>query len=160
MIEFTQFLKELKTALETGDEAQIRNLLESVENTSDEARDFIREILAAHRIRIRVYCNDSLLEASALEADGGIQRVSGITPGTYSLESATGQLLWEAELGIEDLVWSAAFPTEPLPLAASSDEISERFSLSETLMEGALRLDVSPGLINGEILLRNCRFLR
>ena len=159
MIEFEAFLKQLKQAVDQADYQRISELLKSERCTTPEIGEFIREVLSAHRMRVQLFQSDVLLKECLLGADGLADRVSGITPGRYSLESQTGQLLWEADLDERHLVWSYAFPQEPLPLAASSDDLQENFSLSESFLNGSLRLDVSPGLTEGEIILRNCRFV-
>lgn len=159
MIEFEAFLRQLKQAVDQADYQRISELLKSERSTTPEIGEFIREVLSAHQMRVRLLRDNSLLKECLLGADGLADRVSGITPSRYSLESQTGQLLWEADLEERHLLWSDAFPQEPLPLAASSDDLQETFSLSETFLDGSLRLHVSPGLTEGEIILRNCRFV-
>lgn len=159
MTEFATFIKELRYATEHNDLNRIRALLQSEKRASPEINEFIREVLKTYCLRIRIFRESHLLAECELEANGHPYRIPDITVGQYSLESGTGQLLWEATLDESHLTWSKAFPSEPLPLAASSTDANQSYSLSTKLMNESLQLQVAPGLTQGEIILRNCRFV-
>ena len=46
--------------------------------------------------------------------------VENILPGTYRLRLDTGLILWEGRINEREVLWTRAFPGEPLPMAADT----------------------------------------
>ena len=65
-----------------------------------------------------------------------IESVRGLRPGSYILRLETGQVLWQGELSMADLLWRHAFPEDTLPLAAETDEAIVRSSREFDLLDG------------------------
>jgi len=79
--------------------------------------------------------------------------IKEISKGAYSIKLSTGRLLWEGKLREEDLIWTKAFPKEGLPAAAETEPIHQRPTLTESLLEGEIVMEVYPWLKSGIILL-------
>lgn len=84
----------------------------------------------------------------------GCETVSGLQPGHYELALATGRIIWEDDLADEDLLWPAAFPGKPVPLAADTGQTDEPASRVVSLMEGQVVLHVLPGIESGRLRIR------
>jgi hypothetical protein len=77
--------------------------------------------------------------------------VGGIVPGHYELVLDTGRLLWEAELAARDCQWAAAYPGEPLRLAAETAGVPQNARREIPLLESELILRVYPGIEAGRL---------
>jgi hypothetical protein len=88
-----------------------------------------------------------------VEVRGGSGRgiVSGVTPGSYSLQLDTGRVLWEGSLLEEDLVWTKAFPGQPLSLAADTGEQRARPTQRLEIFSGEIVLRVFAGPESGSV---------
>lgn len=75
--------------------------------------------------------------------------VTDLQPGNFRLSTDTGWTLWEATLTPRQLIWSAAFPGQSLPLAAQTGQASPTPSMEVSLLEGAVTLRAYPGLEGG-----------
>jgi hypothetical protein len=80
--------------------------------------------------------------------------IGGITPGFYSLMLATGRVLWEGELRAEDVLWSSAYPGQPLRAAAESEHALWEPTREFRLLDGALLLSVYAGIEAGALGIR------
>jgi len=100
---------------------------------------------------------DVLVATCSLERGGSTGAVSGITPGDYCLVLETGRVLWEGHLDEQDLLWSKAFPAQPLKMAADTGESVHQPTQQINLLEGALIMRCYAGLEAGwlEMELRN-----
>jgi len=103
------------------------------------------------------------LPGFVLHRDGGVAEESGaaarvcfgpIEPGPYSLSLSTGRLLWEGELTASHLLWQEAFGDTPWEMAAETEVGDEEPTLTESLLDGELLLQVFPGLEAGAIAIR------
>jgi hypothetical protein len=88
-----------------------------------------------------------------MEVRGGSGRgtVSGVTPGSYSLQLDTGRVLWEGPLREEDLLWTKAFPGQPLSLAADTGEQRARPTQRLEIFSGEIILQVFAGPESGRV---------
>jgi hypothetical protein len=77
--------------------------------------------------------------------------VSDVTPGQYRLVLETGLVLWSARLDDRNLVWSRAFPNRPIQLAATTADAASPSTHDAAVLDGRLRIRVSPGLEAGTI---------
>ena len=77
--------------------------------------------------------------------------INGVTPGAYCLRLETGRVIWQEDLGDQDLLWTKAFPGQPLRAAADDGgahiPATHRFSV----LEGEIMLQVFAGLESGSI---------
>jgi hypothetical protein len=70
--------------------------------------------------------------------------VGNLRPGAYSLALATGRVIWEGQLGEEDLIWRGVFGDRPIPFAADTGDDAAATRVVQ-LLDGALTLRVFPG---------------
>lgn len=89
------------------------------------------------------------IETWAIQETPVVRVIGGIAPGMYRLCLDTGRLIWAKSLGPEQLIWTKAFPGMPLRAAADTDPTDRQPSLAESVLEGAVRIDVYPGLEAG-----------
>jgi hypothetical protein len=128
---------------EQGKQARYRKGLTQFEEFMQTVREHGQIELIVERDGVRV-------GTIRMDPAGGPFRMGGIGPGRYAISLSTGRLLWEAELGDTDLVWSRAFPCRPLGLAADTAGTKRLASRKESL-DGGLTLLVFPGAETGEI---------
>ena len=92
-----------------------------------------------------------IAEQVTLSLTEGLAVMDRIVPGHYELALETGWLIWEAELTVEDLLWTEVHPDEPLAWAASSETRQERPTRTFDLKETGLILNIYPGLEDGRL---------
>ena len=83
-----------------------------------------------------------------------VRPVANVTAGHYRISTETGWLIWEGDLTPQEVVWSKAYPGEPLRMAAESDTADRRPTRTIRLLAGSLTLSVLAGLESGWIELR------
>jgi len=76
-------------------------------------------------------------------------RVYRVVPGTYTLRHASGRVLWEGRISANHVIWSEAFPNEDYSMAADTDEVTPRTSMSVSLLDGEIIISLTPGLESG-----------
>jgi hypothetical protein len=91
------------------------------------------------------------LATLALDSGRPAVVVDSAQPGNYSISLNTGRKLWQGQLGERDLIWREAFPDEPLPLAAETDQAPPWFSREIELIPIELVLRVVPGRRKGRL---------
>ena len=74
-----------------------------------------------------------------------------ITPGLYEVSLSNGRLLWSRELADKDLRWSIAYPQTEYPAAAMTGPAQAKPTISESLLDGSLLLEVLPGIESGTL---------
>lgn len=77
--------------------------------------------------------------------------LKNIEPGQYTIRLSNGRVLWEGQLLKKDLIWADAYADEDLPMAARTEDLGSKPSVSETLLGGELTMEVIPGLNRGGI---------
>jgi hypothetical protein len=77
--------------------------------------------------------------------------IDNVTAAHYSLEIESGRVIWQEALTEQDLVWTEAFPGQPLPLAADTGELQTRATRQFNLLAGEIVLQVFAGLESGSI---------
>ena len=76
-------------------------------------------------------------------------------PAQYTIALDTGRVLWEGDLTEKELVWQAASPNRPLPMAADSAQPTPEPTKTVPLPVARLAIAVYPGVEAGAM-----RFLR
>lgn len=102
---------------------------------------------------VEIIKDDLVIGAYDLGKSGNIITLRGITPGDYMIRLSNGRLLWHSKLDKNNLQWSLAFPKRDYPAAAMTEPLRAEPSISETICDGNLRLDVIPGLETGTIVI-------
>ena len=92
-------------------------------------------------------------ELASISANRPVQlvRIAGIVPGTLTVLSGSGRLLWGGELTEADLLWSLAFPSSDLPAAAQSEAFASTHSREIEVLPRELFIRVCPGLTTGSL---------
>ena len=72
------------------------------------------------------------------------KEIRDVKPGLYTIRQNTGRVIWEGELTQEELIWNAAFPEQPLDLAADTGETAARTTREIALLNGELIIQVFP----------------
>lgn len=75
--------------------------------------------------------------------------VGSITPGDYRMIFQTGLVLWEGCVERRDVLWTEAFPSKPLTLAADTGGIRQEPTRTENLASAGLVLRLYAGLEAG-----------
>jgi len=103
------------------------------------------------RLEISVYREEKLIGTTVLEKIPGSQTIDKITPGCYTVSLATGRVIWQGELTEQDLIWRAAFPGEPVDLAADTGGAASKSTRQFKLLDGEMTLRVFAGLESGKL---------
>ncbi|MBT4819981.1 MAG: hypothetical protein HOJ57_28680 [Lentisphaerae bacterium] len=85
---------------------------------------------------------------------GGRRRsasLPGVTPGHYSIELWTGQVLWDGMLSRADLLWDVARPGKNLRLAADTGGGGPEPTREEQLIGNRAVLRIFPGVETGQM---------
>jgi len=75
--------------------------------------------------------------------------VVNVQPGLHRLAVDTGWVLWEETLTPTELLFTHAFPQQGLPLAAQTEEVMFAVTRDVSVLDGALKIRVHPGLESG-----------
>ena len=120
---------------------------EAVHEAFDEEHD-----LSVSEANLVIQRNGRPIHTVNLALPVGNGSIRGIEPGRYRICTASDRLLWEGALTEEHLVWSAAYPGEPLDLAADNESSYRREpTLERSLWNGELTLRVFPGPESGTL---------
>ncbi len=134
---------------------QFLQFMESVDKArlQETPEELGAEILAAMErpsgIEIIIERNDEVTATCSFEQPSGTRSVDGIAPGDYRVKLDTGRVLWEGCLAERDLLWSKAFPGEPLKMAADSGQPIGNPTREISLLEGTVILRVFAGVESG-----------
>jgi len=134
---------------------QFLRFMESVDQTrlQEAPEELGAEILTAMErpagIEIIVEKNDDVVTAFSFEQPFGIRSVDEIAPGNYRVKLDTGRILWEGNLAEQDLLWSKAYPGEPLKMAADSGQPIGKPTREIPLLDETVLLRVYAGLESG-----------
>jgi hypothetical protein len=101
---------------------------------------------------------NAVVEKFRLGRSSGVASVGGLRPGDYSLYFETGRLIWQLRLKESDLLLAAAYPSEPLELAADTGGAGNRPTLEERLLDGEVTVRVFAGFECGQMEIET-RFL-
>jgi hypothetical protein len=140
----------------TGQERQaILDAISSRRDWKDQYDRLITDIQrhqpAAAVTRVLLLRNGEPLGFVEVAEGTGRGTVNGATPGSYSLQLDTGRVVWEGSLTEEDLVWTKAFPGQPLPLAADTGEQRSRTTQRFDVFSGEIILQVFAGPESGSV---------
>jgi len=98
---------------------------------------------------IEVLRDGKLLESQQCPADYKPLTISNLTPGEYIIQLSNGRRLWSQELGAEHIIWKSAFPKKEFPAAAMTEPTKSPATLSKSLLNGEMSLDIFPGIESG-----------
>ena len=134
---------------------QFLQFMESVDQArlQETPEELGAEILAAMErpsgIEIIIEKNDKVVATSSFEQPSGARSVDGIAPGDYRVKLDTGRILWEGTLAEQELLWSKAFPGEPLKMAADSGQPVGKPTREISVLEGTVILRIFAGVESG-----------
>ncbi len=114
-------------------------------------RDGSDESISSARFAVLLEGETTEVRALEFSSSGGVGSFGDILPGRYTLSLDTGLLLWQGIFTESDLIWREAFPGEPLEMAAATDDLAQRSTVDEPLLEGELRMRAFPGIECGRI---------
>ena len=77
--------------------------------------------------------------------------IRNVKPGTYVVRSSANSILWQGELLEKELVWTQAFPEEPLQLAADTGEIFLHPTKEINLLNNKISIRVFPEIESGRL---------
>ena len=99
---------------------------------------------------VELYRDEDLLCSLSFERGVSHRYVRTILPGRYRLALRTGMVIWQGSLLPQQLIWSRAFPAQPVRLAADSGSAKPKPTWEITA--GAVRLSTFAGLENGTLM--------
>jgi hypothetical protein len=102
-------------------------------------------------IEILIERKNHLVGSCLFEDFTGRQNVSGIKPGSYQLKLDTGRIIWKGHLTEKDLLWTKAFPGQPLEVAADTGESGSRPTRTVDLPESGVVLRFYAGVESGSM---------
>ena len=83
--------------------------------------------------------------------------IPDITPGSYSIETSTGRILWSGDVPSEQVLWTEAYPERDLQMAAQTDEAEGEPTRMVSLLDDELELSLYPGVESGTLRLTQCQ---
>lgn len=101
------------------------------------------------RMELLIERDGQVISSCILSRVSRTETVAGLAPGGYRLTLGTGRVLWDGCLAEEDLLWTAAFPGRPLPMAAETETPIHEVKRHIALLGGTLLLRVRPGVAAG-----------
>lgn len=106
-------------------------------------------------IEIEIYKEGNKISSQSFE--GGLKEITfkDIEPGDYIIGLSNGRLLWEGQITKEDVIWEAAFPDEPYPMAADTGDMKIQSTRTEGIISGEITLSIYPGLESGRIVVKS-----
>ena len=141
----------------TGSEEQRRISL-GLSRSSDAWREYelvrgelARDEAAPFRPDIRLVCDGHTVGAVTLSEERPTASIANVVPGGYELLLGTGRVLWDGTLAAADCIWNAAFPGEPVTLAAETEHARRHASREISLLEGELTFRIFPGIETGRL---------
>ena len=119
----------------------------------EQLRAELEPIHDAPPLALRVRHGDDIIAEVLVSGLSRGVSIPGITPGSYSIETSTGRVLWSDDILPEHILWAEAYPERDLQMAAQTDEPEEEPTLVVSLLEGELELSLHPGLESGTLRL-------
>ena len=153
-----RLILELATETFRGDPQEQQMALEIIRSRPEWRGEYERIVAelhdhppAAQEWEFTLKRGNAVVAKLRLGRSGGVASVGGLRPGEYSLYFETGRLLWQRQLRESDLLWAAAYPSEPLELAADTGGGGNRPTLEERLLDGEVTIRVFAGLECGQM---------
>ena len=81
----------------------------------------------------------------------GSKGIDRIAAGIYNISFATGQVIWEGELTVEDLVWAKAYPDRPFDLAADTTGLKPEPTKEISVFDGEITIQIFPSIESGSM---------
>ena len=81
----------------------------------------------------------------------GSKGIDRIAAGIYNISFATGQVIWEGELTVEDLVWAKAYPGRNFDLAADTTGLKPEPTKEISVFDGEITIQVFPSVESGSM---------
>jgi len=126
-------------------------LFSSYEQIREELKKFLPKVFP---IQIEIEKDGEMLGKHEFDRDTANITIKNISTGFYRVLLSTGRLLWEGNLPEEKLLWVKAYPQQKLPVAAETEPLKQRPTLTESLITDEIVLEVYPGIESGIILLK------
>jgi hypothetical protein len=102
-------------------------------------------------VAIQVYAGRKQVSELALDRPGIRRSIRRITPGPYLLRLRTGLVVWQGELTGADLLWTEAFRSKSLDVAAQTCRRRRRATRKVPLGDGSIIMRLFAGIEAGEI---------
>jgi hypothetical protein len=100
---------------------------------------------------ISIFHEDKLLKSLTFVEFPDSKTIDNITPGSYNMAFATGRVIWQGQLTEKDLIWTEAFPGQPLKLSADTGEAEGEPTQETSIFDGEIALRVYAGPESGRI---------
>ena len=100
---------------------------------------------------IQVFCEKRLIGKMTFREALDRKSIEGIFPGRYTLKLDIGRVIWEGNLTGKDLIWTEAFGTRKLDLAAETEDIEKQPVRKIVLLGGDVILRTFAGVESGSI---------
>ncbi|MFC1676612.1 hypothetical protein ACFL3G_06070 [Planctomycetota bacterium] len=100
---------------------------------------------------IRVFSGKRLIGEMTFAKAIGCESIEGIFPGSYTLKLDIGRVIWKGNLAGKDLIWTEAFGTKRLDLAAETEDIERQPTRKIMLLDGDVVLHTFAGIESGSI---------
>jgi len=131
------------------------SVIQSQPQWRKEYDDFTTEIkLLSERpegIGISIYRENESFQSVQFSEIPGVKSIDGVTAGRYRICFSTGRLIWEGNLSERDLIWTLAFPRQPLELAADTEEREGHPTKELSALSGEISIRVFAGLECGKM---------
>jgi len=152
---------ELATDTFEGTDQERQAIMEAISSRSDwedEYRRLVEDIEQLHRTPTvtKLFLLRDSKPFGSVEVSknslGGV--IDGVTPGAYCLKLDTGRAIWQEVLAERDLLWTKAFPGQPLRAAADAGGAQAPATRRLSVLGGEITLLVFAGLECGSIEIR------
>lgn len=160
-----RLLYDLATGTFEGGEEQKEALIASLKDIPEWNARYVRLKRATQNLipsnlplKIEVLRKNLVIGAVPVSSRPAI--LGEIAPGSYTLRFSNGRILWEGDLGKEDLIWAFAFPGKDFAMAAETEAPQRKPTRKITLAGGEITLFVFAGLETGHIMLETDKGIR
>lgn len=145
-VNFQLFMKAVEDALETDSGA-----LDEIKSYLDTLRIEVEELTKSEPLALNITKDDDIIGSLTCQIGAEPLTMGKIFPGEYRITLSNGRLLWSKQLAASELRWAIAFPQAEYPAAAMTDPTQAKTSLTESLLDGCLLVEVFPGIEFGSM---------
>ena len=158
----TELAQELIVALATesftgsdADKKKALSLIQANPQWREEYNQLLAEIAELSQIpeavEISVFHENTLMQSLRFTGLPGTQGIDRVTAGSYTITDATGRVIWEGQLGAEELLWAQAYPGKPVKLAAETAKASPPPTKEIRLFDVEIIIRVFAGIESGRM---------
>jgi len=139
-----------------GDSNQKEMLIEALQRNAEWRAEYERikkeaQDLGAPKIRLKIELLRDSTVIGTMAVEDKATSFSSIIPGRYTVRLSNGRILWEGALTREDLIWTYAFPTQDLAMAAKTEPFKQPPTKKLPLLADEVVMQVFAGLESGAI---------